>query len=42
MSCEECDKTQDKTLNRYMPICYVRVGVSDMAVVGCDKHTQDL
>ena len=42
MTCQECDRIQDKTLNKKMPICYVRVGVGNMAIVGCEKHTKEL
>ena len=46
MSCEECDKIQDiafnKNIPKTVPIAYVRVGISNMAVVGCKKHTKEL
>ena len=38
MSCEECDQIQDKAIHETVPIVYVRVGNSNMAIVGCQKH----
>ena len=42
MSCEDCDKIQnqafDKNIPESIPIVYVRVGNSNMAIVGCKKH----
>lgn len=46
MSCEECDKIQDLALNKNLPettaIYYVRIGNSNMAIVGCPKHAKEL
>lgn len=42
MSCEECKKKQNLAFNKNIDqttnICYIRVGKSNMAFVGCDKH----
>ena len=45
MSCEECKKIQEiafnKNIDETIPICYVRVGNSNMALVGCEKHLKE-
>lgn len=45
MSCKECDEIQDKTFDKNnpasMPICYVRIGNSNLALVGCRKHLKE-
>ena len=46
MSCEECDQIQDKAFDKNIPetvpIVYVRVGNSNMAIVGCKKHCKEI
>ena len=46
MSCEDCDKIQnlafDKNIAETAQICYVRVGVSNIAIVGCKKHLKEV
>ena len=46
MSCEDCDKKQDLAFNKNIPesppIVYVRVGNSNMALVGCKKHCKEV
>ena len=46
MSCKECEKIQklafDKNIAESTPLCYVRVGVANVAVVGCRKHLKEL
>ncbi len=46
MSCEDCDKKQDlafdKNIRETTPIVYVRVGNSNMALVGCNKHCKEV
>lgn len=46
MSCEECDQIQDKAFDKNIPetvpIVYVRVGNSNMAIVGCQKHCKEI
>jgi hypothetical protein len=45
MSCKECDEIQDKTFDKNnpasMPIYYVRMGNSNLALVGCRKHVKE-
>ena len=38
MSCEDCDKIQNQAFDKNIPIVYVRVENSNMAIVGCKKH----
>ena len=46
MSCEDCNKIQDlafdKNIPETTPIVYVRVGNSNMALVGCKKHCKEV
>lgn len=46
MSCEECELIQELAFNKNNPettdLCYVRVGNSNMAIVGCKKHCKEL
>ena len=42
MSCDECQKIQDKAFNKNIPdsinIAYIRVDIANIAVVGCNTH----
>ena len=42
MSCKECDEIQDKAFNKNIPesvpIAYIRIENSNMALVGCHRH----
>ena len=46
MSCDDCDKIQDETLNKNIaaspPIVYVRVENANIAIIGCEKHLKIL
>ena len=45
MSCEECDKIQDLAFDKNIlitPMVYVRIGNSNVAIVGCRKHCKEL
>ncbi|KKK89449.1 hypothetical protein LCGC14_2732970 [marine sediment metagenome] len=46
MSCEDCENKQDLAFNKNIDettgIVYVRVGNSNMAIVGCQKHCKEL
>ena len=46
MSCKDCEEKQDLTFDKNIPespgIVYIRIGNSNMAIVGCDKHCKEL
>ncbi|KKN48531.1 hypothetical protein LCGC14_0652240 [marine sediment metagenome] len=46
MSCEDCENKQEIAFNKNIddspPIVYVRIGNSNMAIVGCRKHCKEL
>ena len=46
MSCEDCEKIQDLAFNKNIPettaIVYIRIGVANVAIVGCRKHCKEL
>ena len=42
MSCKICEETQKEILNQDHPIAYVRVGIADVAIVGCKEHLKEL
>jgi hypothetical protein len=46
MTCEECSQVQNLAFNKNIPesinIVYIRVGNSNMAIVGCEKHCKEL
>jgi len=46
MGCKECEKIQDLALNKNIPestpICYIRVGTANVAIIGCNKHLLEL
>lgn len=46
MSCEECETKQNVAFNKNIAettgIAYVRIDVSNMAIVGCEKHCREL
>jgi len=46
MSCEECSKIQDlafdKNIAETVPIAYIRIENSNIAIVGCKKHLKIL
>ena len=45
MGCEKCEEIQHLAFNDSFasstPICYVRVGVANIAIVGCEKHLKE-
>ena len=46
MSCSECSRLQDiafnKNIDETIPIAYIRVGIANVAIVGCEKHILEL
>lgn len=44
MSCKECEKKQDlafdKNIPQSVPIAYIRVGVANIAIIGCEEHVK--
>ena len=46
MTCNKCEKIQslafDKNIPKTTPIAYVRIGLSNVAIVGCKKHCKEL
>ncbi|MEK6882646.1 MAG: hypothetical protein AABY22_23695, partial [Nanoarchaeota archaeon] len=46
MSCQDCEEIQNIAFNKNVsdspPIAYFRVGNSNMAIVGCNKHCKEL
>lgn len=44
MSCEECDKIQDKVFDKNdpesAPIAYYRIENANIAIIGCIKHVK--
>ena len=46
MSCRDCEAQQElafnKNISKSPPIGYLRVGNSNVAIVGCDKHLKEL
>jgi hypothetical protein len=45
MSCEDCEKIQNLAFNKNIDespdICYIRIGNSNLALVGCEKHLKE-
>lgn len=44
MSCPDCERIQDlvDVSPAKMPENYVRVGIANIRVIGCDKHLKEL
>lgn len=46
MSCDECDRLQKIAFDKKIPdsinIFYIRIGISNMAIVGCPEHVKEL
>lgn len=46
MTCEECEIIQNLALNKNLPdsvpIAYIRIGNSNVAIIGCTKHCKEL
>lgn len=46
MTCDKCEKIQDTAFNKNIPesiaIAYVRIGISNVAIVGCKEHCKQL
>lgn len=46
MTCDACLKIQrhtfDKNIPTTLPVAYIRVGISNIAIVGCEKHVKEV